>query len=123
MGRNPPSHAKPGKRGTPEPRDRAAGSGKGQASAIAPRRPFWSDQAREDYLWWQENDPKLFARLNALIEDIGRSPFAGLGKPEPLKHNWRGYWSRRIGSEHRLVYKVERVAISIAMCRYHYGRK
>lgn len=122
MGRNPPSHAKPGKRGASESRDRAVGGRKGETPAVAARRPLWSDQAREDYLRWQQKDPKLFARVNALIEDIRRAPFSGLGKPEPLKHNWQGYWSRRISGEHRLVYKVERGEISIAMCRYHYGK-
>ena len=122
MGRNPPSHAKSRQRGAPQPSDRSARGGQRQAPAAAARAPVWSDEARQDYLWWQEKDPKIFTRINALIEDIQRSPFSGLGKPEPLKHNWQGYWSRRITAEHRLVYKVEKGDVSIAQCRYHYKR-
>ena len=122
MGRNPPSHAKPRQRGAAQSGDRPARGGQGQAAASAARAPVWSDDARQDYLWWQEKDPKVFARINALIEDIQRSPFSGIGKPEPLKHNWQGYWSRRITAEHRLVYKVEKGIVSIAQCRYHYKR-
>ena len=76
--------------------------------------------AWEDYLYWQEKDKKLLKRINKLIKDICRSPFDGLGDPEPLKHNWSGFWSRRITKEHRLVYSVERESISIAQCRFHY---
>ena len=122
MGRNPSSHAKSRQRGAPQPGDRSARSGQREARGVAARAPVWSDEARRDYLWWQEKDPKVFTRINALIEDIQRSPFSGLGKPEPLKHNWQGYWSRRITAEHRLVYKAEKGDISIAQCRYHYKR-
>jgi len=80
----------------------------------------WDKNAWEDYLYWQKHDKKVLKRLNALIKDITRQPFAGLGDPEPLKHNWSGYWSRRIDREHRLVYKLTDDAIVIVQCRYHY---
>jgi toxin YoeB len=81
----------------------------------------FSDQAWEDYLYWQANDKKILKRINLLIKDISRNPFEGIGDPEPLKYNWSGYWSRRITLEHRLVYKVVDNEIRIAQCRYHYG--
>lgn len=83
----------------------------------------WADQAWEDYLFWQKSDAKILKRVNQLIKDISRNPFQGLGNPEPLKHHWSGYWSRRVTREHRLVYKVkhkEVLEILIAQCRYHY---
>ncbi len=80
----------------------------------------WAEKAWEDYLYWQQTDKKTLKRINALIKDIQRQPFDGLGDPEPLKHNWSGYWSRRINREHRLVYKVTDEAIIIVQCRYHY---
>ncbi|MGB5276761.1 MAG: Txe/YoeB family addiction module toxin [Gammaproteobacteria bacterium] len=80
----------------------------------------WSDNAWEDYLYWQETDTKVLERINTLIKEIQREPFKGIGKPEPLKHNWTGYWSRRINREHRLVYKATKQALFIAQCRYHY---
>jgi toxin YoeB len=80
----------------------------------------WSTNAWEDYLYWQLNDKKKLKRINQLIKDLSRNHFDGLGDPEPLKHNWSGYWSRRIDREHRLVYKVEKDTIFIALCRYHY---
>jgi len=80
----------------------------------------WSDNAWEDYLYWQQVDGKTLKRINNLIKDIQRQPLSGLGDPEPLKHNWSGYWSRRIDREHRLVYKVERESVFIVQCRYHY---
>lgn len=80
----------------------------------------FSQHAWEDYLYWQKADRKLLKRINLLIQDIIRSPFDGIGKPEALKHGLAGYWSRRINDEHRLVYKVEREAIYFAQCRYHY---
>ena len=80
----------------------------------------WAKDAWEDYLYWQQTDKKLLKRINVLIKDITRQHFEGLGDPEPLKHNWTGYWSRRINREHRLVYKVKDNQIFIAQCRYHY---
>lgn len=80
----------------------------------------WSLHAWEDYLYWQQTDKKLLKRVNALIKDIMRNPFDGIGDPEPLKHNWSGYWSRRINRKHRIVYKVEDSTLVIAQCRYHY---
>ncbi|OTA16889.1 toxin YoeB [Xenorhabdus vietnamensis] len=80
----------------------------------------WAETAWEDYLYWPQTDKKTLKRINTLIRDIARQPFDGLGDPEPLKHNWSGYWSRRIDREHRLVYKVTDTAIVIVQCRYHY---
>lgn len=80
----------------------------------------WADDAWDDYLYWQQTDRKVLKRVNDLIKDMKRSPFEGLGKPEPLKHQWSGYWSRRITEEHRLVYKLEEGSLYIAQCRYHY---
>ncbi|UYM14154.1 Txe/YoeB family addiction module toxin [Endozoicomonas euniceicola] len=80
----------------------------------------WADTAWSDYLYWQDTHKKVVKRINTLIRDIQRQPFTGLGDPEPLKHNWSRYWSRRINREHRLVYKVTDSAIFIAQCRYHY---
>lgn len=80
----------------------------------------WSAEAWEDYLYWQETDKKTVKKINELIKDATRTPFEGKGKPEPLKHNLAGFWSRRISSEHRLVYAVSDGALLIASCRYHY---
>lgn len=80
----------------------------------------WAAGAWADYLYWQAIDKKTLKRINALIKDIQGQPVVNLGKPEPLKHQWAGYWSRRIDREHRLVYKVADDAIVIAQCRYHY---
>jgi len=74
----------------------------------------------EDYLYWQTTDRTLLKRINQLIRDIERDPFSGIGKPEPLKHQLSGFWSRRIDDSHRLVYAVEDDAILIAQCRDHY---
>lgn len=81
---------------------------------------LWAEQAWQDYLYWQSMDAKTVKRINALIKDITRSPYEGVGNPEPLKYNWTGYWSRRIDREHRLVYRHERDTVMIAQCRYHY---
>lgn len=81
---------------------------------------IFSANAWEDYLYWQKSDRKVLTRINALIKDIQRQPFEGIGKPEPLKHGLSGYWSRRITDEHRMVYKVEGDSILIAQLRYHY---
>jgi toxin YoeB len=80
----------------------------------------FASQAWEDYLHWQVQDPKTLARLNSLIKECARSPFSGIGKPEPLRGNWSGLWSRRITDEHRLVYRVKDSALEIAQCRWHY---
>ncbi len=81
---------------------------------------IFSSNAWDDYLYWQKTDRALLKRINKLIKDIQRDPFDGIGKPEPLKHNLTGYWSRRINQEHRLVYKVTDDALLVAQCRYHY---
>ena len=81
---------------------------------------IWAKEAWEDYLYWQSQDKKVLKRINSLIKDVMRHPFEGIGDPEPLKHNWSGYWSRRINKEHRLVYKSLKGEIWIAQCRYHY---
>jgi toxin YoeB len=83
-------------------------------------QPKFSDHAWADYLYWFDTDRKQVKRINALIEDIRRHPFEGLGKPEPLKHQLSGFWSRRIDSTHRLVYAIEGQDILIAQCRDHY---
>jgi len=80
----------------------------------------WAEAAWEDYLFWQKTDKKTLKRINTLIKDVTRQPFKGLGDPEPLKHNWAGYWSRRIDREHRLVYKCMDNTIIVVQCRYHY---
>ena len=76
----------------------------------------WAEKGWEDYLYWQTTDKKTLKRINTLIQDIQRQPFDGLGDPEPLKHNWSGYWSRRIDREHRLVYKVEEDIFVVCRC-------
>ncbi|MVW76561.1 Txe/YoeB family addiction module toxin [Pseudomonas xionganensis] len=83
-------------------------------------RLIFAEQAWEDYLHWQDSDKKILKRINALIKETARSPFAGIGKPEALKHALAGYWSRRINDEHRMVYRVEGDALLIAQLRYHY---
>ena len=80
----------------------------------------FDEQAWEDYLYWQETDQKLLKRINSLVKDIQRDPFAGIGKPEPLKHALAGYWSRRINDEQRIVYKIEGESLLLAQTRYHY---
>lgn len=80
----------------------------------------FSEQAWEDYLYWQKTDRQILKRINELIREITRTPHSGIGKPEPLKHALLGYWSRRINEEHRIVYKVDNGALLIAQLRYHY---
>ncbi|MFI5661110.1 Txe/YoeB family addiction module toxin [Streptomyces sp. NPDC051684] len=83
----------------------------------------WQEKAWADYVRWQEQDRKVLKRINALLQDIARNGSdEGIGKPEPLKHGFHGYWSRRITDEHRLIYKVVEDEVRIAACRYHYGR-
>lgn len=81
--------------------------------------PF-TPEGWDDYLWFQQNDKARLKRINLLIKAIQRDPFDGVGKPEPLKHNLSGFWSRRITAEHRLVYGIEDNEVQILMCRYHY---
>ena len=80
----------------------------------------WTDEAWSDYLHWQTQDKKTLKRINKLITDVKRSPFEGIGKPEPLKENLSGFWSRRIDDTNRLVYAIDDDAITIISCRYHY---
>jgi toxin YoeB len=80
----------------------------------------FSDEAWEEYLYWQQSDKAILKKINALIKDIERTPFKGIGQPELLKHNLSGWWSRRINLEHRLVYRIENEKIEISQCRYHY---
>jgi len=86
----------------------------------------WTEQGWDDYLYWQEHDSDFIQKINVLIKDTRRSPFQGLGKPEPLRNEMAGWWSRRIDREHRLIYRVtgkgEAQALEIAACRFHYGR-
>jgi toxin YoeB len=79
-----------------------------------------AERAWDDYLYWQQADRKIVNRINALIRDIQRDPFHGPGKPEPLKHQFAGFWSRRINDEHRLVYTLLDGELVIVQCRYHY---
>jgi toxin YoeB len=80
----------------------------------------WAEPEREDYLYWQLTGRKTLKRINALIQHIQRQPFQGVGDPEPLKHQWPGYWSRRIDHEHRLVYRIKDSSLIIVQCPYHY---
>jgi toxin YoeB len=81
----------------------------------------WDENARADYVWWQAQHRRILRRINTLIHDIERGGNEGIGKPEPLKHGFHGFWSRRISDEHRLIYKLHGDEIRIAACRYHYG--
>jgi len=78
------------------------------------------DESWEDYQYWQNTDKKILKRINKLLKDISRNPYSGLGKPEPLKYKYKGFWSRRITDEHRLIYKYREGEILIAKCRFHY---
>jgi len=78
------------------------------------------DESWEDYLYWQKVNKKNLKKINELIRDISRSPFSGIGKPEPLKHKYKGFWSRRIDEEHRLIYQIKDEEIRIVKCRFHY---
>ncbi len=83
-------------------------------------KKIWFDKAWNDYLYWQEKDKKILKKVNNLVQDIERNGYEGIGKPEPLKGNLSGYYSRRIDSEHRLVYKIVDDVIHIASCKGHY---
>ena len=80
----------------------------------------FASTAWDDYLHWQSNDRRMLERVNRLIREVQRDPFGGVGKPEPLKHAFAGWWSRRINDEHRMVYRIEGDALQIAQLRYHY---
>lgn len=80
----------------------------------------FADEAWEDYLYWQKQDRKVLERINKLIRETLREPFSGIGKPEPLKHAFSGFWSRRITDEHRMVYRVEGDQLQMAQLRFHY---
>ena len=81
---------------------------------------IFSENAWEDYLYWQRIDRKILKRINLLVQDIERTPYDGVGKPEPLKHALSGYWSRRINDEHRIVYRIANDSLFIAQLRHHY---
>ena len=81
---------------------------------------IFADEAWEDHLYWHKQDRRMVERINKLINEVKREPFAGVGKPEPLKHALSGFWSRRINDEHRMVYKIEGGALLLAQLRYHY---
>jgi len=85
-------------------------------------RIIFTKNSWEDYISWQLEDKKMLRKINELIKDIQRAPFAGKGKPEPLKYDLAGYWSRRIDREHRLVYQVDKNEILIFSCRFHYDK-
>jgi len=85
------------------------------------KRLAWTDEAWKDYIYWQTQDKKTLKRINRLLDDIKRNdPFKGIGKPEPLKENLSGFWSRRIDDTNRLVYAVNEAYITVISCRYHY---
>jgi toxin YoeB len=84
-------------------------------------RLIWSEKSWEDYLYWQSHDKKVLKKINTLLKDIKREPFDGLGKPEPLRYELAGCWSRRITDEHRMVYEVEDQDINIVSCRFYYS--
>ncbi len=87
---------------------------------LAPRRLAWTLAAWEEYLHWQATDKAICKRINMLLKDVLRTPFEGRGKPEPLRFDLAGCWSRRITAEHRLVYLVEGDVVTVLQCRYHY---
>jgi toxin YoeB len=78
------------------------------------------DESWEDYLYWQKTDKKMVGKINTQSKDISRTPFSGIGKPEPLKFKYKGFWSQRIDGEHRLIYQVKDDVVLIAKCRFHY---
>ncbi len=88
---------------------------------------LWSESAWGDYLYWQDNDRDILRRINIIVQDIRRNPFVGIGKPEPLRGDLKGWWSRRITGDHRIVYRVQASGndqrLEIVMCRYHYSQR
>ncbi len=85
-------------------------------------RLIWFDEAWDDYVYWQTQDKKTLKKINTLIKEIMRTPFEGTGKPEPLKHQLQGFWSRRIDQENRLVYRVNDDSVEILSCKLHYNQ-
>ena len=85
-------------------------------------KKLWSDEAWEDYIYWQSQDKKTLKRINKLIKDIDRNGYDGIGEPEPLKYELQGFWSRRIDGVNRLVYRIENDQIEIAQCKTHYEK-
>ncbi len=83
---------------------------------------LFTEESWSDYLFWQVNDKKILKRINLLIKDIKREPFDGIGKPEPLKYELQGCWSRRINDEHRLIYEINQNELLIIACRFHYRK-
>ncbi|MDR2719061.1 MAG: Txe/YoeB family addiction module toxin [Treponema sp.] len=83
---------------------------------------LWTDEAWDDYIYWQTNDKKTLKRINQLVKDIERNGNTGIGKPEPLKYDLSGWWSRHIDDTHRLIYRIEDNNIKISNCRTHYGK-
>lgn len=86
-------------------------------------KKIWQEEAWEDYLYWQTQDKKILKKINALIQDIERNPFEGIGKPEPLKYDLSGFWSRRIDEVNRLVYRINNDVLEILQCRTHYKKQ
>jgi toxin YoeB len=90
-------------------------------SAAPPRlEVYWTSQGQQDREYWLKRDRRVLSRIDRLIAEIQEHPFTGIGKAEPLRYEWAGYWSRRISKEHRLVYRVEAGTLFIAQCRFHY---
>jgi toxin YoeB len=83
----------------------------------------FAESAAEQFRWWERTNPKVAEKIKALLRDAREHPFSGLGKPEPLKENLSGFWSRRITGEHRLVYRVRDETIEVVQCRFHYGQR
>ena len=86
-------------------------------------KKIWSDEAWEEYVYWQTQDKKTLKKINSLVKDIERNGHEGIGNPEPLKHEWSGYWSRTIDEKNRLIYRIDEDTIEIAICGGHYGDK
>ena len=86
-------------------------------------RKLWTDDSWAQYLYWQTQDKKTLRRINLLLKDIDRGGYEGIGKPEPLKGDWSGYWSREIDDKNRIIYRIENKMMIIAECGSHYGDK
>lgn len=85
-------------------------------------RLIFTERGWDEYQHWQQSDPRILRKLNALLKECSRTPYEGTGKPEALRDDFSGWWSRRITEEHRLVYRVEGDSLTIALCRYHYNK-